>query len=165
MPASASLAVGFKARGFSTSVRDRKSTRLNSSHLVISYAVFCLKKKLTRREIRDHDRKKCRRENNESALRAPGQAPARKLLHHSRGEASVVNIGRLITQSRIEQIIERIVHFRWPRQLAFSSISRVRARHSSSPFPAEYREGGLLHRETNRSGNRASRRCARAAVN
>src|SRR5256885_13104312 len=28
---------------------DRKSTRLNSSHLVISYAVFCLKKKTTRR--------------------------------------------------------------------------------------------------------------------
>src|SRR5256885_10349674 len=32
---------------------DRKSTRLNSSHLVISYAVFCLKKKkiLTSRRI------------------------------------------------------------------------------------------------------------------
>src|SRR5256885_12001526 len=28
---------------------DRKSTRLNSSHLVISYAVFCLKKKKTSR--------------------------------------------------------------------------------------------------------------------
>src|SRR2546426_9018071 len=28
-----------------SSVGDRKSTRLNSSHLVISYAVFCLKKK------------------------------------------------------------------------------------------------------------------------
>src|SRR5256885_3922887 len=28
-----------------TSEPDRKSTRLNSSHLVISYAVFCLKKK------------------------------------------------------------------------------------------------------------------------
>src|SRR5215218_5091056 len=28
-----------------TDVRDRKSTRLNSSHTVISYAVFCLKKK------------------------------------------------------------------------------------------------------------------------
>src|SRR5256885_11729651 len=28
-----------------TVVGDRKSTRLNSSHLVISYAVFCLKKK------------------------------------------------------------------------------------------------------------------------
>src|SRR5205807_8087060 len=26
-------------------IADRKSTRLNSSHLVISYAVFCLKKK------------------------------------------------------------------------------------------------------------------------
>src|SRR5690625_2033965 len=28
-----------------TSTRDRKSTRLNSSHVAISYAVFCLKKK------------------------------------------------------------------------------------------------------------------------
>src|SRR3989454_7454241 len=32
--------------------RDRKSTRLNSSHLVISYAVFCLKKK--KRHKRTH---------------------------------------------------------------------------------------------------------------
>src|SRR5256885_11583722 len=32
--------------------RDRKSTRLNSSHLVISYAVFCLKKK---KKIYDND--------------------------------------------------------------------------------------------------------------
>src|SRR5258705_1687321 len=31
----------------SPSTRDRKSTRLNSSHLGISYAVFCLKKKKT----------------------------------------------------------------------------------------------------------------------
>src|SRR5205807_3896802 len=30
---------------FSSADSDRKSTRLNSSHLVISYAVFCLKKK------------------------------------------------------------------------------------------------------------------------
>src|SRR5437870_8219295 len=28
--------------------RDRKSTRLNSSHVAISYAVFCLKKKTTK---------------------------------------------------------------------------------------------------------------------
>src|SRR5256885_2578409 len=33
--------------------RDRKSTRLNSSHLVISYAVFCLKKKKKRIRIVD----------------------------------------------------------------------------------------------------------------
>src|SRR5256885_8017530 len=32
-------------------VVDRKSTRLNSSHLVISYAVFCLKKKNKNRNI------------------------------------------------------------------------------------------------------------------
>src|SRR3712207_7065715 len=32
-------------RGFVARARDRKSTRLNSSHANISYAVFCLKKK------------------------------------------------------------------------------------------------------------------------
>src|SRR5205814_5381976 len=39
--------------GMDAAVRDRKSTRLNSSHLGISYAVFCLKKKnkLSRRSI------------------------------------------------------------------------------------------------------------------
>src|SRR5256885_12264401 len=40
---------------------DRKSTRLNSSHLVISYAVFCLKKKkknyIFRTETTKHDMK------------------------------------------------------------------------------------------------------------
>src|SRR2546430_10089893 len=35
----------FAGRGLA--VRDRKSTRLNSSHSQISYAVFCLKKKKT----------------------------------------------------------------------------------------------------------------------
>src|SRR2546426_3132372 len=34
-----------KEGSFAEGVVDRKSTRLNSSHLVISYAVFCLKKK------------------------------------------------------------------------------------------------------------------------
>src|SRR5688572_32762508 len=33
--------------------RDRKSTRLNSSHSQISYAVFCLKKKIDKKEIGD----------------------------------------------------------------------------------------------------------------
>src|SRR5256885_3519040 len=38
--------IGFDAFGIhSENYADRKSTRLNSSHLVISYAVFCLKKK------------------------------------------------------------------------------------------------------------------------
>src|SRR5690606_39561476 len=63
----ASLAKGYKAGGFNslqigsdfdnedvwnfeTGIKDRKSTRLNSSHVKISYAVFCLKKKIERKE-------------------------------------------------------------------------------------------------------------------
>src|SRR6476620_12262222 len=37
---------------------DRKSTRLNSSHANISYAVFCLKKKKTQTELLDMSKKK-----------------------------------------------------------------------------------------------------------
>src|SRR2546426_2780458 len=41
------LALGRLKFGSGSRTLDRKSTRLNSSHLVISYAVFCLKKKNT----------------------------------------------------------------------------------------------------------------------
>src|SRR5256885_9749594 len=47
-PAPPSRHRGRSARARSSppcAIPDRKSTRLNSSHLVISYAVFCLKKK------------------------------------------------------------------------------------------------------------------------
>src|SRR2546426_1279756 len=43
-----------RTSGASTS--DRKSTRLNSSHLVISYAVFCLKKKKKRQKRNNSSR-------------------------------------------------------------------------------------------------------------
>src|SRR5256885_2403154 len=43
---------------------DRKSTRLNSSHLVISYAVFCLKKKT----LSSHEGLKASRDNRWSYL-------------------------------------------------------------------------------------------------
>src|SRR5258708_31847915 len=47
-------AVG-RAFGVETVIKDRKSTRLNSSHQIISYAVFCLKKKKLRvRDARDY---------------------------------------------------------------------------------------------------------------
>src|SRR2546426_7012949 len=46
--------------------RDRKSTRLNSSHLVISYAVFCLKKKKTPIDRIGHSRRAWRAENSRS---------------------------------------------------------------------------------------------------
>src|SRR5256885_8639490 len=51
------LGLEIGAQGVSVAVPvalDRKSTRLNSSHLVISYAVFCLKKKKTHRLL-SHD--------------------------------------------------------------------------------------------------------------
>src|SRR5256885_9175608 len=47
-PASPAFRCG---RDSADGLRDRKSTRLNSSHLVISYAVFCLKKKKKNTEI------------------------------------------------------------------------------------------------------------------
>src|SRR5690625_6639198 len=50
---------------------DRKSTRLNSSHVAISYAVFCLKKKtnaLSRYQAR-YIRSKLRRKNREMIYR------------------------------------------------------------------------------------------------
>src|SRR5690625_6828916 len=44
---------------------DRKSTRLNSSHVAISYAVFCLKKKnKTNSEYQSSDRKGIQRSKN-----------------------------------------------------------------------------------------------------
>src|SRR5256885_7576542 len=41
-----------KGKNWMIAEADRKSTRLNSSHLVISYAVFCLKKKKKRNTSR-----------------------------------------------------------------------------------------------------------------
>src|SRR2546426_1806398 len=45
LPTYEGLTKGYWPVSLRTTVGDRKSTRLNSSHLVISYAVFCLKKK------------------------------------------------------------------------------------------------------------------------
>src|SRR5437870_10152482 len=39
-------------------VQDRKSTRLNSSHVAISYAVFCLKKKKKKKEKKNTSKTK-----------------------------------------------------------------------------------------------------------
>src|SRR5438034_2642022 len=44
-------------RGDSACGEDRKSTRLNSSHTVISYAVFCLKKKKKKTQTKDESNK------------------------------------------------------------------------------------------------------------
>src|SRR2546426_7182986 len=50
------FATAFKlGERWAVGVGDRKSTRLNSSHLVISYAVFCLKKKKKTNGSRDRE--------------------------------------------------------------------------------------------------------------
>src|SRR5437588_7959493 len=47
----------WRARGTACQCQlDRKSTRLNSSHTVISYAVFCLKKKKKKKKIHNNQK-------------------------------------------------------------------------------------------------------------
>src|SRR5437667_8667804 len=59
-----SLAESFRALdsssrvGFAKREGDRKSTRLNSSHITISYAVFCLKKKKKKTTPKETEKKK-----------------------------------------------------------------------------------------------------------
>src|SRR2546422_7909202 len=58
-PHGCDLRPGRPGRGGGTAraaLRDRKSTRLNSSHGYISYAVFCLKKKKKKQERHRHSR-------------------------------------------------------------------------------------------------------------
>src|SRR5699024_12558673 len=43
--------VDYTIKNFMTTDIDRKSTRLNSSHVSISYAVFCLKKKTNKQQM------------------------------------------------------------------------------------------------------------------
>src|SRR5258708_21299834 len=58
---------------------DRKSTRLNSSHQIISYAVFCLKKKKeqARRSTHRRDKARKRRASHPAAATAVHARPLR----------------------------------------------------------------------------------------
>src|SRR5256885_9797867 len=78
---------------------DRKSTRLNSSHLVISYAVFCLKKKKNEYE-RDATSYKC-------AL-ARRSAPSEPRAHASpfRG-VSAVSLGLLLVHHSLVGVVRQ----------------------------------------------------------
>src|SRR5438034_8663365 len=46
--------------------RDRKSTRLNSSHTVISYAVFCLKKKKKKKKKKNKEKQRVKTRGHDS---------------------------------------------------------------------------------------------------
>src|SRR2546429_1852425 len=59
----------------STTMSDRKSTRLNSSHGYISYAVFCLKKKNNAASQRRYRRQMCQDEENEQKVSSQIDAP------------------------------------------------------------------------------------------
>src|SRR5215510_16056008 len=57
-----------RSRELAPRSRDRKSTRLNSSHVAISYAVFCLKKKKKKKKAilvkKKKKKKKIKKKNN-----------------------------------------------------------------------------------------------------
>src|SRR5438132_13528657 len=48
---------------------DRKSTRLNSSHTVISYAVFCLKKKKKKKKKKKENKKQKKQKKNKNKIK------------------------------------------------------------------------------------------------
>src|SRR5438552_5725780 len=60
-----------RARGYER-LLDRKSTRLNSSHQIISYAVFCLKKKIQPVAYHVHQHGECPRQHPRTAPRPHG---------------------------------------------------------------------------------------------
>src|SRR5256885_11592179 len=82
---------------------DRKSTRLNSSHLVMSYAVFCLKQKERPHGLEDHGHRSARRLRSVPRLRAarariwPLARPTRhsRLTNVDRPDAAVLDVRRL----------------------------------------------------------------------
>src|SRR5690242_20757228 len=77
--------------------RDRKSTRLNSSHMSISYAVFCLKKK---------KKKKTKRAEAERT------SPNGRLHKQSARQEKTIRQGGVHTQNRQERRRGRLAH-RW----------------------------------------------------
>src|SRR6266487_6400386 len=58
------MAIRWRPRDRSRSRADRKSTRLNSSHPSISYAVFCLKKKKKKKYTFSYKKKKKKNRTN-----------------------------------------------------------------------------------------------------
>src|SRR5262245_62862028 len=60
-------------RSAASSKPDRKSTRLNYSHLGISYAVFCLKKKKKKKKSRRRETKIYIEEHTHASLKQPRQ--------------------------------------------------------------------------------------------
>src|SRR5437660_9063493 len=74
---------GPRSEKFSRDIEDRKSTRLNSSHVAISYAGFCLKRKADRHRARGLSRGcRCGNRSGSACDRASSRRPLRA---HERG--------------------------------------------------------------------------------
>src|SRR5690348_17450333 len=58
-----------RARLAAVTCRDRKSTRLNSSHPSISYAVFCLKKKKKKKKKKKEKKPECHKKQNKKNVK------------------------------------------------------------------------------------------------
>src|SRR5256884_2353251 len=94
----------------SKTFQDRKSTRLNSSHGYISYAVFCLKKKVRERGVRDGQ---LERRDLEPALPdgevdgvalVPGRVPAGEArLEPGRGGHDAARLAREVEPGRVAE--------------------------------------------------------------
>src|SRR5256885_5306332 len=76
---------------------DRKSTRLNSSHLVISYAVFCLKKKKLVLPLLDVDKDVHKESALEALVEAPGQGPQQ---HDVNGQLLIIAVDGQVADAR-----------------------------------------------------------------
>src|SRR5215475_8483905 len=69
---------------------DRKSTRLNSSHVKRSYAVFCLKKKRRGRRRRRQNRRRRYRARNKTLLAPPSLARRDKTRRRGPSAAPII---------------------------------------------------------------------------
>src|SRR5256886_5989766 len=89
-----SMEEGFFLDG--VALKDRKSTRLNSSHSQISYAVFCLKKKKQPRNMTRTGREFCRLPSRSPSLRKSRD----RLRHKSQPYFSALSRSILFSSSR-----------------------------------------------------------------
>src|SRR5258705_6674974 len=74
--------------------KDRKSTRLNSSHLGISYAVFCLKKK---KKKKNKKRERCRARRCDNRSESNGSEAVRKGQTRGTAQLRQLKLGRIMS--------------------------------------------------------------------
>src|SRR3954467_12092136 len=109
--------------GVQTCALDRKSTRLNSSHTIISYAVFCLKKK------------------NESRHPRPGEAAARTshTRHHPTRGRAVVGLMACVSCFRLMPFARDVLYLFFFNDTATTEIYTL-SLHDALPIYTHHRD-------------------------